>query len=64
MGGRDRFRTCGLCRVKSRTADSPRLVTGVSSGRWCNFASRGGPLVTAVVRWSMPQLCPKDPSLA
>ena len=58
-GGRD------LCRVKSRTADSARLVTGVSPGQSRNFASRGGPLVAAVVRWSMPQLCPtRLPSLA
>jgi hypothetical protein len=62
-GGRDRFRTCGLCRLKSRTADSARLVTGFSPGRSWNFASRSGPLVTAVVRWSMPQLCPKITSL-
>ena len=54
---------CGLCCVKSRMADSARLVTGVSPGRSWNFASRGGPLMTAVVRWSMPQLCPKITSL-
>jgi hypothetical protein len=54
---------CGLCRVKSRMADSARLVTGVSPGRSWNFASRSGPLMTAVVRWSMPQLCPKITSL-
>ena len=51
------------CRVKSRMADSARLVTGVSPGRSWNFASRSGPLMTAVVRWSMPQLCPKITSL-
>jgi hypothetical protein len=44
-------------------ADSARLVTGVSPGRSWNFASRSGPLMTAVVRWSMPQLCPKITSL-
>ena len=55
--------THDLCRVKSRMADSARLVTGVSPGRSWNFASRGGPLMTAVVRWSMPQLCPKITSL-
>ena len=54
---------CGLCCVKSRMADSARLVTGVSPGRSWNFASRSGPLMTAVVRWSMPQLCPKITSL-
>ena len=62
-GGRDRDRTCDFCRVKSRMADSARLVTGVSPGRSWNFASRSGPLMTAVVRWSMPQLCPKITSL-
>jgi hypothetical protein len=62
-GGRDRDRTCDFCRVKSRMADSVRLVTGVSPGRSWNFASRSGPLMTAVVRWSMPQLCPKITSL-
>src|SRR5215212_9879294 len=60
--GRDFCRD--FCCVKSRTADSARLITGVSPGRSWNFASRGGPLVTAVVRWSMPQLCPKIPTLA
>jgi hypothetical protein len=59
IGGRDRDRTCDFCRVKSRTADSARLVTGVWPGRSWNFASRSGPLVTAVVRWPMPQVCPK-----
>ena len=59
MCGRDRDRTCDFCRVKSSRADSARLVTGVSPGRSWNFASRSGPLVTAVVRWPMPQVCPK-----
>jgi hypothetical protein len=47
------------CRVKSRTADSARLVSGVWPGRSGSSASRSGPLVTAVVRWPMPQLCSK-----
>jgi hypothetical protein len=54
---------CDRCCVKSRMADSVRLITGVSPGRSWNFASRSGPLMTAVVRWSMPQLCPKITSL-
>src|SRR5215213_7507535 len=50
---------CDRCRVKSSTADSARLVTGVWPGRSWSSASRSGPLVTAVVRWPMPQVCPK-----
>jgi hypothetical protein len=51
----------GLCRVKSRTADAARLVSGVSPGRCWSSASRSSPLVTAVVRWPMPRVCPKRP---
>jgi hypothetical protein len=53
------LRACALCRVKSRTTVRARLVPGISPGQPWSFASRSGPLVTAVVRWPMPQVCPK-----
>jgi hypothetical protein len=54
---------CGRCRVKSRTADSARLVHGVRPGQLVDWRIRHGPCVTAVVRCHMPQVCPK-PKLA
>src|SRR5215216_8144481 len=40
------------------------LFPEVCRGQSRSSVFRGGPLVTAVVRWSMPQLCPKIPTLA
>src|SRR5215213_657030 len=40
------------------------LFAEVCRGQPRSSVFRGGPLVTAVVRWSMPQLCPKIPTLA
>src|SRR5215213_7986316 len=40
------------------------LFPEVCRGQPRSSVFRGGPLVTAVVRWSMPQQCPKIPTLA
>jgi hypothetical protein len=58
-GGRDRDRTCDFCRVKSRTAGSMLLLLGIRLGQRRDSTIRSGPFVTAVVPWTMPQMCPK-----
>src|SRR5215211_7178899 len=50
---------CGLCRVKSKSAGRVRLLPGVYAGEPGSLAFRCSPFVTAVVRWFMPQICPK-----
>jgi hypothetical protein len=60
MRGRDRFRTCGLCRLKSRTTSSMAPVPRVSPGQPRDASVLCDPLATAVVRWYLPQACPNE----
>jgi hypothetical protein len=40
--------------------DGERLALSVSSSKWQHRGIREAPLVSAVVRWAMPQACPKQ----
>jgi hypothetical protein len=61
----DRHGVAGLerdpdpCRVKSRKGGSAPLLLGVWPGQAQSPAIRSCLFVTVVVRWTMPQVCPK-----